>query len=122
MVAEKFFGGNKSNVGKSLENANGVLLSRSSLPADFANNWGSFGFFTYVLLKPNTNPLTFEKKLLLCTISTCRQFLLNLMSRCGLVYSPFRQFTFVPFFLKFDYLVTLHQFKLVIFNPIKWIL
>lgn len=84
-VAEKFFGKNKSYVGKSLENANGdvykitgvikdvpknshiifnVLISRSSLPADFANNWGSFGFFTYVLLKPNTNPVSFEKKLL----------------------------------------------------------
>ena len=84
-VAEKFFGKNKSYVGKSLENANGdvykitgvikdvpknshilfnVLLSRRSLPADFANNWGSFGFFTYVLLKPNTNPAQFEKKLL----------------------------------------------------------
>jgi putative ABC transport system permease protein len=84
-VAEKFFGKNKSYVGKSLENANGdvykitavvkdvpknshilfsVLISRSSLPADFANNWGSFGFYTYVLLKPNTNPVLFEKKLL----------------------------------------------------------
>jgi putative ABC transport system permease protein len=41
-----------------------VLISRSSLPADFANNWGSFGFYTYVLLKPNTNAMAFEKKLL----------------------------------------------------------
>lgn len=84
-VAEKFFGKNKPYVGKSLENATGevykitavikdvpknshilfnVLLSRSSLPADFANNWGGFGFYTYVLLKPNTNPVAFEKKLL----------------------------------------------------------
>lgn len=84
-VAEKFFGKNKSYVGKTLENANGdvykitavikdvpknshilfnVLISRSSLPADFANNWGGFGFFTYVLLKPNTNAMAFEKKLL----------------------------------------------------------
>ncbi len=84
-VAEKFFGKNKSYVGKTLENASGdvykitgvikdvpknshilfnVLLSRSSLPADFANNWGGFGFYTYVLLKPNTNPALFEKKLL----------------------------------------------------------
>src|SRR6185295_10145835 len=84
-VAEKFFGKNKTYVGKSLESASGtvykitgvikdvpkhshiifnVLLSRSTLPADYANNWGGFGFFTYVLLKPNTNPVAFEKKLL----------------------------------------------------------
>lgn len=83
-VAEKFFGKNKGYVGKTLENATGtvykitgvikdvpknshltfnVLISRSSLPADFANNWGSFGFYTYVLLKPNTNASAFQKKL-----------------------------------------------------------
>ena len=84
-VAEKFFGKNKSYVGKTLENVNGdvykitavikdvpknshllfnILISRSSLPADFANNWGGFGFYTYVLLKPNTSVAAFEKKLL----------------------------------------------------------
>ncbi|SFQ10622.1 ABC transporter permease [Parafilimonas terrae] len=84
-VAEKFFGRNKSYVGKTLENINGdvykvtavikdvpknshllfnILISRSSLPADFANNWGGFGFYTYVLLKPNTSAASFEKKLL----------------------------------------------------------
>lgn len=83
-VAKKFFG-NTNCVGKSLENASGdvykitgviedvpknshilfnVLISRSSLPADFANNWGGFGFYTYVLLKPNTNVAAFEKKML----------------------------------------------------------
>jgi len=83
-VAEKFFGKNKTYVGKSLENASGevykitavikdvpknshirfnVLLSRSSLPADYGNNWGNFGYYTYVLLKPNTNPSLFEKKM-----------------------------------------------------------
>jgi len=83
-VAEKFFGKNKTYVGKSLENASGevykitavikdvpknshirfnVLLSRSSLPADYGNNWGNFGYYTYVLLKPNTNPVLFEKKM-----------------------------------------------------------
>jgi putative ABC transport system permease protein len=82
-AAKKFFG-NKSCVGKTLENASGdvykitavikdvpknshilfnVLISRSSLPADFANNWGGFGFYTYVLLKPNTSAVTFEKKM-----------------------------------------------------------
>ena len=40
-----------------------ALISRSTLPADFANNWGGFGFYTYVLLKPNTNAAAFEKKL-----------------------------------------------------------
>jgi len=84
-VAEKFFGKNKPYVGKSLENASGdvykitavikdvprhshirfnIVISRSSLPADFANNWGGFGFYTYVLLKPNTSAAAFEKKLL----------------------------------------------------------
>jgi ABC-type antimicrobial peptide transport system, permease component len=84
-VAEKFFGKDGSYVGKSLENTNGdvykitgvvkdvpknshiifhVLISRSSLPADFANNWGGFSFHTYVLLKPQTNAASFEQKLL----------------------------------------------------------
>jgi putative ABC transport system permease protein len=83
-VAERYFGRKKSYTGKSLENENGdvykitavikdvpknshllfnVLISRSSLPANFANNWGSFGFYTYVLLKPNTKAAAFEKKL-----------------------------------------------------------
>jgi len=84
-IAEKYFGKNTSYVGKILQNASGdvykvaavikdvpknshiifnALISRSSLPADFANNWGGFSFYTYVLLKPNTNPAAFEKKLL----------------------------------------------------------
>src|SRR6478752_6041468 len=84
-VAEKFFGKDKPYVGKTLENANGdvykitavikdvpknshilfnILISRSSLPADFADNWGGFGFYTYVLLKPNASAAAFEKKLL----------------------------------------------------------
>ncbi|WP_353129758.1 ABC transporter permease [Parapedobacter pyrenivorans] len=84
-VAEKYFGKAESYLGKSLENTNGdvykitgvvkdvpknshiifhVLISRSSLPADFANNWGGFGFNTYVLLKPNTTASSFEQKLL----------------------------------------------------------
>jgi putative ABC transport system permease protein len=82
-VAKKFFG-NSGCLGKSLENASGDLykitgviedvpknshilfndlISRSSLPADFANNWGGFGFYTYVLLKPNTDPASFENKM-----------------------------------------------------------
>ena len=84
-VAKKYFGNTANCVGKSLENASGdvykitaviedvpknshilfnVLISRSSLPADYANNWGGFGFYTYVLLKPNTSAAAFEKKML----------------------------------------------------------
>jgi len=84
-VAEKFFGKTKPYIGKTLENASGdvykitavirdvprnshirfnIVMSKSSLPADFANNWGGFGFYTYVLLKPNTSAAAFEKKLL----------------------------------------------------------
>ncbi len=83
--AKKYFGNTGNCVGKSLVQANGdvykitaviedvpknshilfnILLSRNSLPADFANNWGGFGFYTYVLLKPNTSASEFEKKML----------------------------------------------------------
>jgi len=84
-LADKYFGKGKQAVGQSLRNNRGDvykitavikdhpknahfifngLISRSSLPRDFANNWGGFGFFTYVLLKPNVNVAAFEKKLL----------------------------------------------------------
>jgi len=84
-MAEKYFGKSESYTGRSLENTNGdvykitgvmedvpknshiifnTLISRSSLPADFANNWGGFGFHTYVLLKPNVSAPSFKKKLL----------------------------------------------------------
>lgn len=84
-IAEKYFGKNTSYVGKTLESASGdiykvtavikdvpknshiifnILISRNSLPANYADNWGGFNFYTYVLLKPNTNAATFEKKLL----------------------------------------------------------
>lgn len=83
-LAEKYFGKNQSFVGRVLQNAKGdnfkvtavvkdvpknshlifnLLMSRNTLPPDFANNWGGFGFYTYVLLKPNSNPAAFEKKL-----------------------------------------------------------
>ena len=82
--AIKFFGKTNNIVGQSLQNDNGdiykitgvvqdvprnshlifnILISISSLPKDFANNWGGFNFYTYVLLKPNTNAWAFEKKL-----------------------------------------------------------
>ncbi|MGN6163624.1 MAG: ABC transporter permease, partial [Flavisolibacter sp.] len=84
-TAKKFFGKTKGVVGQTLKNAAGevftvtgvlkepprsahilfnMLLSVSTLPKDFANNWGSFGFYNYVLLKPHTSPEAFEKKLL----------------------------------------------------------
>lgn len=82
--AVKFFGANKSYLGKTLQNVNGkvykvtgvmkdvpksshfifnILVSRSSLPADFANNWGNFDYFTYVLLKPGTTAAAFDNKM-----------------------------------------------------------
>ncbi len=85
-VAEKYFGKNKSVIGKTLQNDKGeiykitgvvkdvpknshiifnTLISISSLPKDFMSNWGGFGFsYTYVLLRPVSNALAFEKKLL----------------------------------------------------------
>ena len=84
-TAKKFFGKTKGVVGQTLKNAAGevftvtgvlkepprsahilfnMLLSVSTLPKDFANNWGGFGFYNYVLLKPHTSAEAFEKKLL----------------------------------------------------------
>ncbi|HWB28350.1 MAG TPA: ABC transporter permease [Chitinophagaceae bacterium] len=84
-VAEKYFGKGQRALGKSLENDKGdvykitgviedvpknshlifnALVSITTLPKDYQNNWGGFNIFTYVLLKPNTNPAAFEKKLL----------------------------------------------------------
>lgn len=84
-LAEKYFGKNKRALGKSLQNSSGdvykitgvikdvpknshlifnALISVTTLPKDFASNWGGFGFFNYVLLKQNTNAAQFEKKLL----------------------------------------------------------
>jgi len=84
-LAKKYFGKTTGVVGQSLENAGGdvfkitavigdvpfnshirfnMLISASTLAKDFANSWGGFGFYTYVLLRPNTDPVAFEKKLL----------------------------------------------------------
>ena len=84
-LAKKYFGKTTGVVGQSIQNAGGdifkitgvirdvpfnshirfnMLISASTLPKDFANSWGDFGFFTYVLLRPNTAPAAFEKKLL----------------------------------------------------------
>lgn len=84
-VAEKFFGRSKNIVGQTLGDAKGdvfkvtgvikdipynshfrfnLLISRNTLPKDFADNWGGFNFFTYVLVRPHTDAAAFQKKLL----------------------------------------------------------
>lgn len=83
-VAEKFFGNNPNIVGQSLQDAKGdifkvtgvikdipynshfrfnLLISRTTLPQNFADNWGGFNFNTYVLVRPHTDAAAFEKKL-----------------------------------------------------------
>lgn len=83
-VANKYFGSTKNVVGKTLTNDNNevftvkaviddvpqhshmrfnVLISESTLPKDFSNNWGGFNFPTYVLLKPGVSEASFENKL-----------------------------------------------------------
>jgi len=84
-VAKEYFGKSVGVVGKSLQNDKGevfkitgvvkdvpanshlrfnLLISLSTLGKDFDQGWGGFGIYTYVLLKPNTDSVTFEKKLL----------------------------------------------------------
>ncbi|HEY1212698.1 MAG TPA: ABC transporter permease, partial [Bryobacteraceae bacterium] len=89
-VAEKFFGNSNSIVGQTLQNAKGdvfkvtgvirdipynshfrfnILISRTTLPKNpnFDDNdgqgWGSFNHYTYVLVKPHTDPAVFQQKL-----------------------------------------------------------
>lgn len=82
--AIKFFGNKQKYLGKVLESVNGkvykvtgvikdvpknshllfnILTSRSSLPVDFGNNWGSFDYYTYVLLRPGTSAAKFTDKM-----------------------------------------------------------
>ena len=84
-VAIEYFGKSVGVVGKSLRSDKGdiykitgvikdvpknshlrfnILISQSTLGKDFDQNWGGFNIFTYVLLKPNVDAATFEKKLL----------------------------------------------------------
>ncbi len=84
-LAEKYFGKTTGVTGNTLEDNDGkvfkvtailedipknshilfnVLISRSTLPQEFADSWGSFGFYTYVLLKPQVSAKQFEDKLL----------------------------------------------------------
>lgn len=82
--AEKYFGKNTSYVGKTLQNAQGemynitgvvkdlppnshilfnALVSTATLPRDFANSWGNFGVYTYVLVKPNVQEVELNRKM-----------------------------------------------------------
>lgn len=84
-LAVKYFGTTRSIVGKTLKNDNGdvyritavikdvpdnshikfsALISISSLPKNYGNNWGGFGPYSYVLLRPGTNVRALEKKML----------------------------------------------------------
>jgi putative ABC transport system permease protein len=82
-TAQKFFGSAASAMGQTLQNAKGdifritgvvrdvpanshirfnMLISANTLPKN-DNNWGNFNVYTYVLLRPHTDPAAFEKKL-----------------------------------------------------------
>ncbi|HVU95290.1 MAG TPA: ABC transporter permease [Puia sp.] len=84
-VAVKYFGKSQGVVGRSLQDDKGanfkitgvmkdvptnshfrfhVLISMSTVPKDFGGGWGAFSGYSYVLLRPNTNPAALEKKLL----------------------------------------------------------
>ena len=84
-LAEKYFGATRSIVGKTLKNDKGdiykitavirdvpenshmkfsALVSFSTLPKNYGNNWGGFGPYSYVLLRPGTNVKALEKKML----------------------------------------------------------
>ena len=75
-LAEKYYGKGHNAVGQSLQDNSGEtykitgvvedvpknshiifngLISVNTLPADFGDNWGQFNYFTYVLLRANTN-------------------------------------------------------------------
>ncbi len=84
-LAEKYYGKGNNAVGQSLQNKRGdiykitavvkdvpknshiifnALISANTLPTGFANSWGQFNNYTYVLLRPNVNVEAFQKKLL----------------------------------------------------------
>lgn len=42
-----------------------AFIASKTLPEDFSNSWGQFGtYYTYVLLKPNTDPMVLQDKML----------------------------------------------------------
>ncbi|HEY4154094.1 MAG TPA: ABC transporter permease [Puia sp.] len=84
-TAKKYFGKDRTVVGKTLTNDKGeifritgvikdvpknshiifnALISMSSLGQGYGNNWGGFGTYSYVLLRPSSNVAAFEKKML----------------------------------------------------------
>src|SRR5436190_5776451 len=86
-VAEKYFGKTNGVIGNTLKTVYDVykvtgviedvpqnshlrfdmLISWITLPKDYfgpVDNWGGFNLYTYVVLKPNANAASFEKKLL----------------------------------------------------------
>ncbi|HMO61783.1 MAG TPA: ABC transporter permease [Ferruginibacter sp.] len=84
-LARKYFGANTPYAGKVLQTANNenytvtgviedvpanshilfdMLISTSTLPRNFQDNWGGFNNYTYVLLKPGTDVKAFNKKML----------------------------------------------------------
>ena len=84
-IARKYFGKSTNVIGKTLQTAYNdlykvtaviedvpknshiifdILISSTTLPKDFQNNWGGFNNYTYVLLKPGTNPEQLTKKLI----------------------------------------------------------
>ena len=88
-IAEKYFGKITNAIGKTLQTAYNdlfkvtaviedvpksshirfdILISASTLPKDFQNNWGGFNNYTYVLLKPGAKPETFALLALLAVV------------------------------------------------------
>jgi len=83
-VAEKYFGRAHGVVGKTLQDEKGGIfkitavlkdvptnshlifhaLVSMGVPPNYYNNWGAFGAYSYVLLKPNTDVAGLEKKML----------------------------------------------------------
>lgn len=112
-LAEKYFGTDKNAVGKSLQNNRGdvykitgvlkdvpknshiifnAVISISTLPKDFSDNWGQFNNYTYVLLRPNVNAEAFEKNFCQCMISTWLPFLPSIILKYVMGYSQLLPF------------------------------
>ena len=98
-LADKYFGRNTPAFGKTLRTVydlykvTGViedlprnthfrydmLISMNSIKNqnNGGQNWGNFGYFTYVLLKPNANPAAVTKKL----VQTCKKYVEPIFSQ-----------------------------------------
>lgn len=81
--AQRYFG-NEDPMGQSIETAGGesymitgimkdvprnshfrfdALISRRTLPEDYARSWGNFGVYTYILLQDGTDAIAFQEKI-----------------------------------------------------------